>query len=75
MSTPYYDTIETQTSYNTTSKHIKLVTSKPVPMGEFMKLYREKLAYYTYHAGMVRLTTTLRIERMGERTATCLRHT
>jgi hypothetical protein len=61
----YYDTIETQTSYNTTSKHIKLVKSKPVPMGEFMKLYREKLAYYTYHAGMVRLTTTIRIERMG----------
>jgi len=61
----YYDTIETQTSYNTTSKHIKLVKSKPVPMGESMKLYREKLAYYTYHAGMVRLTTTIRIERMG----------
>ena len=61
----YYDTIETQTSYNTTSKHIKLVKSNPVPMGEFMKLYREKLAYYTYHAGMVRLTTAIRIERMG----------
>ena len=30
-----------------------------------MKLYREKLAYYVYHRGMVRLTTAIRIERMG----------
>jgi hypothetical protein len=30
-----------------------------------MDIYREKLAYYTYHRGMVRLTTAVRLERMG----------
>jgi hypothetical protein len=60
----YYDTVETTNSYGGTSKHIKLL-KKTVKIGEFMELYRKKLAYFTYHRGMVKLTTAIRIQRMG----------
>ena len=60
----FYDTVETTNSYGGNSKHIKLATAT-LPIGQFMKLYREKLSYYTYHRGMVRLTTAIRLERMG----------
>jgi hypothetical protein len=60
----YYETVETDNSYGGKSKHVKLATAT-LPIGEFMDIYREKLVYYTYHRGMVRLTTAVRLERMG----------
>ena len=30
-----------------------------------MPIYREKLRFFVYHSGMVRLNTLMRIERMG----------
>ena len=47
-----------------TTKHLKLL-SKTVDIGEFMETYREKLAYYVYHDSYVRVTSAVRLERLG----------
>ena len=60
----YYETVESINSYGGKSNHIKLLTAT-IPFGKFMELYRAKLSYYTYHRNMVRLTTIIRLMRMG----------
>lgn len=60
----YYDNVEEPNSHGGTSTHLKLVRAT-VRVGEFIKLYREKLKYFVYHRGMVRLTSRIRVQRMG----------
>ena len=60
----YYDNVEEPNSHGGTSTHLKLVRAT-VRVGEFIKLYRKKLKYFVYHRGMVRLTSRIRVQRMG----------
>ena len=60
----YYDTVEVPNSYGGVSKHMKLI-KRTCPISEFMPIYRDKLRFFTYHRGMVRLNSVVRIMRMG----------
>ena len=67
----YYDYVDEPTTYRNAdgsvkfTRHLKLLKHAPVPIGEFMVHYRQKLQFHCYHRGMIRLTTLMRLLRAG----------
>ena len=67
----YYGYVEEATSYTNDdgstkmTRRLKLIKHAPIPIGEFMKIYRAKLQQYIYHRGYIRLTSLLRAQRAG----------
>eukprot|EP00965_Chrysotila_dentata_P000576 18710-Pleurochrysis_carterae.AAC.2 len=66
----HYKEMEKPTSYlndDGTPKMTKHLTLNrdTLPIGEFMKHYRKTLAYYVYHCNYVRMSSMVRLERLG----------
>ena len=65
-----YDNVREETGYKNDDgtpkykEHLKLC-KHTAAIGDFMAYYREKLRFFIYHFGYMRLTSRVRVERLG----------